>query len=173
MQSSIQHINVSDSEIIIFGTKLSLKSFENCKQLNTDSAKEEEFLNNNIQYYYCDTLVPSLLNTEIFYRTILKTTHFLEFEESSFRQENFTFSVIHKSINNYGTCIIGKYYFSSASNSAQRRATIIINPQKKEISIWNFEDIKIDKEGLICDFNVRGRHSFYKLSYSIDCKKFR
>lgn len=166
-------INPSDSVIIINGIKLTLYFPFNSNEItNITSKSTSAFLESNIQFYKIDTLILSQFYTEMYFRAFLKSTRFLEFEESSFKKENFVFSSTQANIKNYGTCIIGKYYFNNAVNAAQRRVTVIINSEKNELSIWNFDNVNINKEGITCDFNVRGKHSFYDLNYSAKSNRF-
>jgi hypothetical protein len=162
---------VQDSIMVINDSKIRMKSIKSCKS-NVKDRVDNDFLNTNIQYFNIDVIDKKQLSKEIYYRNFLTKTHFLEFEESDFYKENFTFSLIQKSIKNYGKCYIGKYYFPNATNSSQRRTTVIINIDKNEISIWDFDDVNIIKEGLKCDFSVRGKHTIYRLIYSSQCKIF-
>jgi hypothetical protein len=133
---------------------------------------ELSLLNDNIAVFSSDTIIENQLKEQVYYQAFLQKTHFLEFEESSFYKGNFTFTFEEGFIKNYGKCFVGKFYFSAAINAAQRRATVIINTERKEISIWNFDDINIRKNIAECDFNVRGKHTIYRIGYADKCKSF-
>ncbi|KIA82459.1 hypothetical protein [Flavobacterium sp. AED] len=160
-----------DSVFVINNSIVKLKTIKRCtlKSVNID---DNDFLNTNVQYLYIDSIDKKQLSKEKYYRNFLNNTHFLEFEESDFYKGNFQFLLKKRVIKNYGECYIGEFYFPHADNSAQRRAIVIINIKKKEISIWNFDDLIISKEGMKCVFNVRGEHSIYKVIYSLRCGLF-
>jgi hypothetical protein len=162
---------LKDSVFVINNNIVKLKANKRCtlKSVNID---DNDFLNTNVQYLNIDNIDKKQLLNEKYYRNFLNNTHFLEFESNDFYKGNFQFLLKKRIIKNYGECYIGKFYFPHADNSAQRRAIVIININKKEISIWNFDDLIITKEGLKCDFNVRGKHSFYKVIYSLSCGSF-
>lgn len=154
-----------DSIMLINDSKITIKLIKRFQSKKKTKIKDK-FLSTKIQYFDIDKIDRNQLLKEIYYRNFLINTHFLEFEESDFYKENFSFTIIKKSIKNYGVCYIGKYYFSNAANSSQRRATVIINIDKNEMSIWDFDDVSVIKEGLKCDFNIRGEHTIYKLIYT-------
>ncbi len=172
LNTSVKNDSSKDTVISFNGSKLSMLPV-NCNQPSNDSIKAvRDFMNSNIRYFKSDTIIVNQLYAEMYYRSFLTETHFLEFELSSFNTGNFTFSVAKSAIKDYGICYIGKYFFPAAVNAAQRRAIVIISKEKKEISIWNFDDVNVSKNGLVCDFNVRGIHTLYKMNYSAKCKSF-
>lgn len=151
--------------------KLKVKRFAPCKLIKSRSAKEEdEFLNTNINYFETDSFPAD--KSEPYFRYLIKNDPFLEIEASNLNKDNFKFSVLPDTINNYGHCIVGKYFFPIAINSAQRRVVIIINEERKEVSIWTFDDVRAADDLLYCDFNVRGKHVVYRMKYSVSCKRF-
>lgn len=160
---------LGDSVIFINNTKMIVKTFTNCAQNNFD---DDNFLNDHIRYYKLDSIDKNSLNMESYYRSFLLKSQFLEFEKNSFYKGNFVFSSKWMKIKNYGDCLIVKYYFPNSDNSTQRRTTIIVNLDKKEISIWDFDNIIVLKKVIKCDFNVRGNHTIYKMVYSIKCNRF-
>lgn len=149
------------------------KALVDCKLIQSPEQREEEdFLNSNIQFFEVRSLPDKRFINEEYCRYVLKHTDFLSFLESDFLPGNFEFTHFFINIDNYGKCFVGKYYFPAADNSAQRRTIIIIQTEKKELSILNFDDVKFVNGKLKCDFNVRGKHSIYKLKYSNECKRF-
>lgn len=164
-------VGSQDSIMFINNSEVIAKPIKNCGS-NIKDNSDNDFLNTTIQYFNIDIINKAQLSKEIFYRNFLTKTHFLEFEESDFYKENFTFSLTQSKIKNYGKCYVGKYYFPNADNSAQRRAIVIINVDKNEISIWNFDNVNVIKNGLKCDFNIRGKHTIYKMIYSSACDRF-
>jgi len=166
-------VKSNNDAVIIKGHRLTLQEPKGCNQIKDKSAIDElTFVNTNIAYYKTDTIIANQLKIQEYYKTFLQQTDFLEIEESNFYSQNFNFSLDRTIIKNYGECFIGKFYFPFAINAAQRRATVIINTDKKEISIWNFDNINVSTIGLDCDFNVRGKHTIYKLIYSLECNSF-
>src|SRR6478735_5137924 len=113
------------------------------KSQSYGQSTENDFTDTHIQLLKNDSININLLSKETYYRSILTKNHLLEFEESSFYKGNFIFSLTKSMVKNYGLCYIGKYYFPDAVNSAQRRSTVIINPDRKEISIWDFENVTV------------------------------
>jgi hypothetical protein len=148
------------------------KPLIDCKLMHNQEQQEEDFINSNIQFFEVKSLPDQQFINEEYCRFILKNTNFLSFLESNFLPGNFEFTHFYTNIDNYGKCFVGKYYFSAADNSAQRRAIIILQMEKKEFSILNFDDVKFVDGKLNCDFNVRGKHFIYKLRYSNECKRF-
>lgn len=162
----------NDSIIVVNNSMVVIKPYLDCDLKNNKDNVDNDFLNTHIQYFKSSFIDKKSLLKESFYRSFLINTHFLEFEESSFYKGNFTFSVIQKEIKNYGNCYIGKYYFPNADNSAQRKSTVIINIDKNEVSIWDFDNVTVLKDGLKCDINVRGKNTLYKMVYSLKCGRF-
>lgn len=162
---------VTDSIVVIDGHKLR-PLFHECVEISDNLREDYEFLNSNIGYFSFDTLKNEELESRDFYKKILTETKFIEFMPNEFSKENSTFSLEHLQVKNYGNCYIGKFHFPTAPNAAQLRSTVIINVAKKEISIWNFDDLKVSKSGLNCDFSVKGNHTIYKMVYSEKCKVF-
>jgi hypothetical protein len=112
------------------------------------------------------------LNNEKYYQIILQKSNVSEVPEYFFKKEYHTFSLINKEIKDYGKCYIAEYYFNDALGYMQSKFYVIINTEKSEISIWNFDNLKVAKKGLECDFNVRGKHTIYNFFYSKECEKF-
>lgn len=149
------------------------KRLIDCKLIHSQKQKEDDsFLNAFIAFYEVRSLPERRLINADYCKFILKKTPSQLIEESNFIPGNFKFSHFYTNIDEYGKCYIGKYYFPSAINSAQRRAVIVLQMDLKEISILNFDDVKFIDGKLICDFNVRGKHFIYKLKYSKECKRF-
>jgi hypothetical protein len=173
--STTDHVEIkgiaTDSIIVIDGHKLR-RLFPKCIEI-IDSVKEDyEFLSSNIGYFSFDTVKNDELKSRDLYKRILTETKFIEFMPNQFSKENSTFNLEHLQVKNYGDCYIGKFHFPTAPNAAQLRSTVIINVAKKEISIWNFDDLKVSNSGLNCDFRVKGNHTIYKMIYSEKCKAF-
>ena len=144
-----------------------------CKLNHSPEQKEEdEFINSNIQFFQVKSMPDKNLIDEKYCRSVLINTKFLSFSASNFLPGYFEFTHFHTSIDHYGKCFVGKFYFPEADNSAQRRAVVIIQVDKKELSILNFDDVKFIDGKLICDFNVRGKHFIHRLKYSNECKRF-
>ena len=149
------------------------KPLVDCKLNRSPEQKEEdEFINSNIQFFQVKSMPDKHLIDQEYCRSVLINTTFLSFSASNFLPGYFEFTHFYTNIDHYGKCFIGKFYFPEAENSAQRRAVIIIQVDKKELSILNFDDVKFVGGKLICDFNVRGKHSIHKLKYSNECKRF-
>jgi hypothetical protein len=149
------------------------KPLVDCKLIHSPEQKEDDgFLNTFIVFYEVRSLPERRLINEDYCKFILKKTPSQVIEESNFKPGNFEFSHFYTNIDQYGKCYIGKYYFPSAVNSAQRRAIIILQMDLKEVSILNFDDVKFVNGKLFCDFNVRGKHTIRKLKYSRECKRF-
>ena len=145
----------------------------NCNDLQKSSNKSElEFLIEHIKYYDFNQVDHNKLKDVAYYKLILMSSDFLQFQSSDFIPGNFIFSHEFIYIPKYGRCALGKFYFPSAINSAQRRSTIIINLDRSELSIWAFDDLRITRLGIQCDFNVRGKHTKYNLHYSNSCRAF-
>lgn len=160
-------------DIIVGSTRLKVKKKKVCNLIKSKKLNDEmDFLNSNVEYFSIDKIIPKLLESETYYQAILQNTHFLEFEENSFSKKNAIFSLIKRKVKNYGECYIGQYYFPSSANSGQVRVTVIINPAKREVSIWNFDNVKISKTGLDCNFDTRGKHVIYKMVYANGCSSF-
>ncbi|MFA6059624.1 MAG: hypothetical protein WC756_15565 [Taibaiella sp.] len=173
--STTDHVEVkdiaTDSIIVIDGYKLQ-PLFPKCVGINDSLKEDNEFLNSNIEYFSFDTLKNEEFKSRDFYKKILTETKFIEFMPNEFSKGNSTFNLEHLQVKNYGDCYIGKFHFPTAPNAAQLRSTVIINVAKKEISIWNFDDLKVSNSGLNCDFRVKGNHTIYKMVYSEKCKTF-
>ncbi|MFT3822675.1 MAG: hypothetical protein QM731_02100 [Chitinophagaceae bacterium] len=148
------------------------KPFIECTSSHSTDQKEEVFLNSNIAFYQIRSLPEKYPVNEDYFRYVLEKTSFLSISESNFIPGNFEFSGFYTNIDHYGSCFIGKYYFPSAINAAQRRVVIILQKDAKELSILNFDDVQFVDGKLKCDFNIRGKHFFYKLKYSNECKRF-
>lgn len=162
-----------EKSIVVSGTKLKKQRKKACDMVKSKELNDElDFLNSNIGYFSIDKVIPKLLESQKYYQEILQATHFLEFEKNSFTKKNSTFSLRKRSVKNYGECYIGQYYFPNAANSGQVRTTVIINVSRKEVSIWNFDSLRISKIGLDCDFNTRGTHVVYKMVYASSCDRF-
>lgn len=140
--------------------------------LNPDQKEDDDFLNTLIKFYEVRSLPDLRLINEDYCRFVLEKTRFLFFRDSNFSPGYYNFSHFYFRIDDYGKCFIGKFYFPSIDNSAQRRAIIILQMDLKELSILNFDDVKFVNGNLYCDFNVRGKHTIFKLKYSKDCKRF-
>lgn len=144
-----------------------------CKLNRSPEQKvEDEFINSNIQFFRVKSMPDKHLIDQEYCKSVLINTTFLSFSASNFLPGYFEFTHFYTNIDHYGKCFIGKFYFPEADNSAQRRAVIIIQVDKKELSILNFDDVKFVGGRLICDFNVRGKHSIIRLKYSNECKRF-
>jgi hypothetical protein len=166
-KDSVNNVQIS------YDSNFSKKPLVKCKLVQSPEQKEQDdFLNSNIAFFDVQSLPDENLINADYCRFVLSNTHFLAIAESNFNPDNFEFTQLHVNIDNYGECYIGKYYFPSAINAAQRRAIVIINLDTKELSILNFEDIKFVNGNLNCDFSIRGKHFLYKLKYSIECKRF-
>ncbi len=149
------------------------KPLVDCNLINSPEQKEEEdFLHSNIQFYQLKSLPDPRFINEGYCRFVLKNTNFLTFLESNFMPGNFEFTHFYTNVDHYGKCFVGRYYFPAADNSAQRRTVILLQIDKKELSILNFDDVKFVDGKLNCDFNVRGKHFVYNLKYSNECKRF-
>lgn len=149
------------------------KQLVDCNLAHSQEQKgEEDFINSNIGFFEVKSMPDKHFIDEKYFRTVLINTKLLSFSESNFLPGNFKFTHFYTSIEHYGKCFVGKYYFPSADNSAQRRAIIILQINKKELSILNFDDVRFVDGKLNCDFNVRGKHIIYKLKYSNECKRF-
>lgn len=176
VENNLPEINkgqVNDSVIILEGHRLTLQPKNICKQIKSKSDQEDfDFILTQIGYFKTDTIMVNQLKMPEYYKMFLQKTYLFEYGESNFYKNNFTFSLTQPFIKNYGKCFIGTYYFPAAINAAQRRAFVIINVERKEISIWNFDELIVTENGLSCDFNVRGKHTIYKLIYSLECKSF-
>jgi|GEM_PF-3320995 len=161
------------SDIIVSGTKLKVQRKKVCDLIKSRGLSDEmDFLNSNIGYFSVDKIIPKFLESKKYYQEILQNTHFLEFEQNSFTNRNSVFSLKKRNVKNYGECYIGQYYFPTSANSGQVRVTVMINPARKEVSIWNFDNLQISKTGLICDFSTRGSHVVYKMVYANSCGSF-
>lgn len=159
--------------IIVSGTRLKVQRKKVCELIKSRNLIDEmDFLNSNIAYFSVDKIIPKLLENQKYYQEILQNTHFLEFEENSFTKKNSVFSLRKRNVKNYGECYIGQFYFPTSANSGQVRVTVMINPTRKEVSIWNFDNLQISKTGLDCDFSTRGSHVVYKMVYSNSCDSF-
>lgn len=149
------------------------KSLVDCKlNLNRDQEEDDEFLNTLIKFYDVSSLPELRLINEDYCRFVLEKTRFAFFRDSDFSPGYYNFSHFYTRIDDYGKCFIGKFYFPSIDNSAQRRSIIILQMNLKQVSILNFDDVKFVNGKLLCDFNVRGKHTLFKLKYSKDCKRF-
>jgi len=149
------------------------KPLVDCKlNRSPEQKEEEEFINSNIQFFQVKSMPDKHLINQEYCRSVLINTKFLSFSESNFLPGYFEFAHFYTNIDHYGKCFIGKFYFPEADNSAQRRAVIIIQVDKKELSILNFDDVKFVGGKLSCDFNVRGKHFIHNLKYSNECKRF-
>lgn len=149
------------------------RSLVDCKfNLNADQKEDDEFLNTLIKFYEIRSLPERHLINEDYCRFVLGKTRFLFFRDSDFSPGYYNFSHFYTRIDDYGKCFIGKFYFPSIDNSAQRRSIIILQMNLKQVSILNFDDVKFVNGKLHCDFNVRGKHTLFKLKYSKDCKRF-
>ena len=159
--------------IIVSGTRLKIQKKKVCTLIKSKDLNDEmDFLNSNVGYFSIDKIIPKLLESQKYYQAILQNTHFLEFEENSFTKKNSVFSLKKRNVKNYGECYIGQYYFPTSANSGQVRVTIIINPERREVSIWNFDNLQVSKTGLDCDFSTRGSHVVYKMVYAGSCSSF-
>lgn len=144
-----------------------------CKLIHSPEQKEEDdFLHSNIAFFEVKSLPEQRFLNEEYCRFVLRKTNFLSVPESDFKPGNFKFSHFYTNIDHYGKCFVGKFFFPSAINAAQRRVVIIIQKDLKELSILTFDDIKFVDGKLKGDFNVRGKHFIYKLKYSKECKRF-
>lgn len=135
--------------------------------------EEASFLNDFVSYFSVDTINEHELSKERFYKSLMQNTFMDIFPEYFFEKEYNTFSLGNKKyIKNYGKCYIAEYYFNVADANMQTRFYIIVNIDKKEISIWNFENLRVKENGIECDFNVRGKSNIYNFFYLNRCKKF-
>jgi len=162
-----------DTIVVIDGVTFRVKNHSQCKYIVGDSIKEvNDFLNSNIRYFKADTIFEDRLYKEGYYESLLKGTNFLKFMPADFNKGNYTFSLSKKMIEGFGVIYIGKFYFPTGANSDQLGAFVMINPKRKEVSIWNFDNLIALKSKLRLDFNLRGNHSFYEMIYSKECKIF-
>lgn len=134
--------------------------------------EEESFLNDFISYFSVNVINEHELVKERFYKSLLQNTFIDILPKHFFEKKYNTFSLQKKYIKNYGECYIAEYYFNTAEANMQTKFYIIVNMDKKEISIWNFDNLKVKENGIECDFNVRGKSIIYNFFYLNRCKKF-
>ncbi len=149
-----------------------IKEDKSCSIVNKQKEDDNLFLSEFIFYFKTDNINQNELNNEKYYQIILQKSNVSEVPEYFFKKEYHTFSLINKEIKDYGKCYIAEYYFNDALGYMQSKFYVIINTEKSEISIWNFDNLKVAKKGLECDFNVRGKHTIYNFFYSKECEKF-
>lgn len=149
-----------------------IKEDKSCSIVNKQKEDDNFFLSEFIFYFKTDNINQNELNNEKYYQIILQKSNVSEVPEYFFKKEYHTFSLINKEIKDYGKCYIAEYYFNDALGYMQSKFYVIINTEKSEISIWNFDNLKVAKKGLECDFNVRGKHTIYNFFYSKECEKF-
>jgi len=149
-----------------------IKEDKSCSIVNKQKEDDNFFLSEFIFYFKADNINQNELNNEKYYQIILQKSNVSEIPEYFFKKEYHTFSLINKEIKDYGKCYIAEYYFNDALGDMQSKFYVIINTEKSEISIWNFDNLKVAKKGLECDFNVRGKHTIYNFFYSKECEKF-
>lgn len=157
--------NMNDSFTLI-------KQDKSCSIVNKKKEEDDLFLSEFIFYFKKDDISQNELNNEKYYQIILQKANISELPEYYFKKEYHTFSLINKEIKNYGKCYIAEYYFNDALGYMQSKFYVIVNIDKSEISVWNFDNLKVAKKGLECDFNVRGKHTIYNFFYSEECEKF-
>ena len=171
--SSLIYTENNNDTLYLRGTKYISKNFQNCALVEDSILKDETiFINSNIKFYIYDTINVKELSDSLFYQSLLTESGFLEFEEGVFNNTESKFITKFIYIKDYGNCFIGQYYFPTASNSAQHRTTIVTNPSKKEISIWNFENVLVKNANIFCEFSVRGKIKKNLLKYLELCNKF-
>ncbi|MFD2907174.1 hypothetical protein ACFSX9_00355 [Flavobacterium ardleyense] len=157
--------NINDSFTLIKEDKF-------CSIVNKKNEDDDLFLSEFIFYFKKVNINQNELNNEKNYQIILQKSNVSELPEYYFKKEYHTFSLINKEIKDYGKCYIAEYYFNDALGYMQSKFYVIVNVDKSEISIWNFDNLKVAKKGLECDFNVRGKHTIYNFVYSKECEKF-
>jgi hypothetical protein len=172
-QDSLERVSPKSVTNAPYDSVFLKKTVVGCKLIQSQEQKEDDsFLNSCISFYEVQTLPELPLINEDYCRFVLEKTRFLFFRDSDFSPGYYNFSHFYTRIDGYGECFVGKFYFPSIDNSAQRRAIIILQMDLNEISILNFDDVKFVNGKLYCDLNVRGRHTIFKLEYSKDCKRF-
>jgi hypothetical protein len=172
------HISILSSDFlhpsfVVHKTAFRMMAKEQCNLSgNSTVIEEQDFFDSHIAYFTFDTLSDLDLNREEIWREILLKSAFVNFEVTSFMKQNFKFSNSIVTIPTYGICYWGEYFFPSAPNIAQRTATIMINEDRKQGCILDFDKIELSKLGLRFDFNIRGKHNFGELYFSDSCNKF-
>ncbi len=139
--------------------------------LNKEKIENNQFLSEFIYFFNTNDLKKDMLVNQHFYERILFESNICKLP-GFFEKNNYTFSLTNKIMENYGKCFIAEFLFKDAPGYMQIKYYVIVNSDKNEISIWNFDNIIFIKKGLKCDFNVRGNHSFYYFKYLKKYKKF-
>lgn len=131
-----------------------------------------DFLSDFVKFYNVDSIELNRLMQKDYYDYILSNTHFLDFNNDQLSISRIQFNLFKKDIPGYGFCYIGLFFHPDAPNAAQRTACVIINTDRKEISIWYFDKIEFTSEGINCNFNLKGSHTIYEMRYSKVCNEF-
>jgi hypothetical protein len=130
-------------------------------------------INFNKDYFnFTNEIKPSSLRDDSFYHTIIEKYYNeiigidLDSDlnlKNKINNERFVFFT--KNINNYGTCNIGIIY-SGTCNADQDKTMILINNKKQELSIWNYDEFKFDKQGnIFALFRLKDRRTWYYFNY--------
>ncbi|HYD23019.1 MAG TPA: hypothetical protein VEB40_16160 [Flavipsychrobacter sp.] len=159
--------NSSDSSFAVNGTRLRRIKKAECSHA---AESESAFVQSNIGYFTFDAIDSAALENREFYRLILISTQFLFFEPHQFDRGTFILRKIN--VNNYGMCIWAKFLMPTSPGSGQDGVSVLVNVQKKELSIWHYSDISIGPNKITTVFKVRGRSSAVSVEYSESCGEF-
>lgn len=165
-------ITKKNRAMVIYGYTVTPKVIKDCDNIMQNQKELFDFVNSNVRYFKLDTIRTAALKRSDLYKTFLTQTGFLNYMENQFDKKYSTFRLSFRNIKGYGPCYIGMYHFPSAPNSAQLRSTVIINTDKKEMSIWNFDNLEITSHGIRCDFRIKGSHTIRDVVYSERCQAF-
>lgn len=129
-------------------------------------------------YYSYDSVISnSLLKSQSFFKNIIISDLILNAKDTTnnayyelIRKNRITFSK--KKIKNYGICDIGIIDFFW-DNSTQKQIMVLINNERKTLSIWNYDDFKFDNEGNISSlFRLKDWRTWYYYQYDFKLNCF-
>lgn len=185
-QKNILHINSYEFTHREINTNSQFNTVINTSNIPTgflelSDMKEIKFDVNFCKNYFNinDSLNTNILTSDSFYHIIIRK-YLEDFEGIDFKtnlildntlnKSKFTFSTIN--IKNYGICNLGIVY-SGTCNADQNKTLILINNQKKELSIWNYDEFKFDKQGNISAlFRLKDRRTWYYYNYDTSSNCF-
>lgn len=165
-------MNQTDSILVINNLRLEKFALKDCARFSDNDKRDLDFLNAFINLYKIDGIDEKQLDNSEYYKRILSDNPSLGFIASDFEKHNYKFTSEKINIKNYGLCYIGKFNFSLTFYQRQENTYVIINIDKKELSIWDFHSLKFLDEGIESDFNIKGNHTINKIIYSEDCDSF-
>jgi hypothetical protein len=135
-------------------------------------AEEYKLFDNQILYYYYKGDIRKLLKDSVFVTKFFKKA--LDVDPVFYEIEHLRFLKMDTvSVLNDGNNIIAFFSYETPTSSNQDRPTIMINPDKHEITIYSFSGFKVKGNMLELDFKVRGgKHTLYMAGYNDSLGKY-